>query len=52
VNGHCRDKHPQSLNVPKSKESEFVVSDKIEANILSSLRTSFTNWEKEGTQIA
>ena len=37
VNGHQCDKNPQSLNVPECKESKFVVSDKVEAIILSNL---------------
>ena len=43
VNGHCCDKHPHSLNVPESKESEFVVSYKIEAIVLSSLPNVMQN---------
>jgi hypothetical protein len=38
VNGHCCDEHPQSLYVPKSKEFEFVVPDRVEANVLAGLR--------------
>ena len=37
VNRKSCDKNPQSLYVPKSEESELVVSDGIEANVLSSL---------------
>ena len=37
VNGHGGDEHPQSLNVPESKESPFVVSDEVETIVFSSL---------------